>query len=239
MKRIFLIFISALVVFAFFGCNLPNISIQIDYGDKDASSDSTKAPDTQVPVTAPVTIPVETECVHSYRQVDNRSDGRCVNCGYCNAYMASFYDVSELVIKNGVAYSGGQYRIQNICPGSSFGTQLTYNKQKNEFTLVTSDSSSTVNMYVTIDYLRNCSFVAGFESSGETICAATGRIDTSSYSLSGYVSISKYDGPDSMMDAFIDVCEAYLDGTLAEFAVYIESNTDYTISDLGFSKLKV
>lgn len=235
MKRIFLIFISALVVFAFFGCNLPNISIQIDYGDKDSSSDSTKAPDTQAPVTAPV----ETECVHSYRQVDNRSDGRCVNCGYCNAYMASFYDVSELVIKNGVAYSGGQYRIQNIYPGSSFGTQLVYNKTKNEFTLITSDSSSGMNIYITIDYLRNCSFVAGLESSGEAICAATGRIDTSTYSLSGFVSISKYDGPEYLKDAFIDTCEAFVDGTLVEFAIYIETNTAYTISDLGFKNLKV
>lgn len=235
MKKIIVSFVSILIVLSFCSCNLPNISIQIGYDDENSTFDSTQLPDTQ----SPVTVPVETECSHSYRQIDNRSDGRCVNCGYCNAYIASFYDVSELVIKYGTAYSNGQYRIQNICPGSSFGTQLVYNKTKNEFTLITSDSASSMNIYITIDYLRNCSFVAGLESSGEAVCAATGRIDTSTYSLSGFVSISKYDGPEYLKDAFIDTCEAFVDGTLAEFAVYIETNTAYTISDLGFKNLKV
>ena len=155
MKKIIVSFVSILIVLSFCSCNLPNISIQIGYDDENSTFDSTQLPDTQ----SPVTVPVETECSHSYRQIDNRSDGRCVNCGYCNAYIASFYDVSELVIKYGTAYSNGQYRIQNICPGSSFGTQLVYNKTKNEFTLITSDSASSMNIYITINLQVVCTLL--------------------------------------------------------------------------------
>ena len=233
MKKIVILTIS--ILFLFCSCDLPNISIQIDYGDKETTGESVVPPESQETVTEPI----ETQCVHSYRVFDNRTDGRCVKCGYCDAYYASFYDVSELVIKNGTALPNEKYQIKYMCSNSSFSIRLIYDKPKKEFTLVTTDSSSSMNMYITIDALRNCSFIAGYEISGEAVCAAAGRIDTPTYSLSGFVSISKYDGPADMRDVFIKACEAFVDGTLAEFSVYIQSNTAYTISDLGFKNLNV
>ena len=211
MKKIVVLAIAILLLFC--GCDLPNISIQIDYGDKETT--------------------VETECPHSYG-----NDGYCFSCrNYDESFKLDPYDyLSDFIIKNGNLNPEGNVYFYNFYTSDPWFVSIWYSPSEREFTLscdyLFSDSES--NIYLSFDRSNLTDFVAGMTQGNDALCAATSTINKSSITAGFHVVFQRFDGQKDLKVPFNDMCDPMIVKSFKEFETFVVS-LGYALSDFGFT----